>query len=147
MSDSVKVTVCQLGNTPEALERQWKALCAHVRAEGSRFVLLPEMVFGPWFADSPGVDPVVWDHAESSHEQWMSRLHELGAPCVAGTRPVTRDGRRMNEAFVWTPGGGGARSIASITCRMRKASGKPHGIGRAPGGSGFSRPGAFGRAS
>lgn len=31
---------------------------------------------------------------------------ELAPAIVAGTRPVTRDGRRLNEGFVWTEDGG-----------------------------------------
>ena len=100
----MKLTVCQLGNTPEDLERDWAALCGHVKEHGSDLVLLPEMIFAPWLAASDNPDAQTWNDAEAAHEKWMKRLGELGAPCVAGTRPATRDGKRVNEAYILTPG-------------------------------------------
>ena len=102
----MKLTVCQLGNNPEELERDWTGLCGHVKKHGSDLVLLPEMIFAPWLAVSDNPDVRVWNAAEEAHERWMNRLGELGAPCVAGTRPATRTGKRVNEAFVWSPGNG-----------------------------------------
>jgi N-carbamoylputrescine amidase len=32
----------------------------------------------------------------------MARLGDLEAPVVTGTRPTLRDGRRLNQAFIWT---------------------------------------------
>ena len=48
---------------------------------------------------SPRFDPPVWDAAVADHDGWMPRLEELGAAAVIGSRPVTRDGVRLNEGF------------------------------------------------
>jgi hypothetical protein len=45
----MKATVCELPNETAALEDAWAELCAHVKGQGSDFVLLPEMPFFPWF--------------------------------------------------------------------------------------------------
>lgn len=99
----MRVTVCQLREEPEALEEDWEALGEHVAAGSSDLVLLPEMPFHPWLAADREVGPARWEEAVRAHERWLARLGELGAPFVAGTRPVVRGGRRLNEGFAWEP--------------------------------------------
>ncbi len=100
----MKVTVCELSNDPAALEDGWSALAAHVRAEGSDLVLLPEMPFHPWLASSREVDPAAWLESVRAHEAWIARLGELGAPAVVATRPVIDGGEHFNQALVWQGG-------------------------------------------
>lgn len=102
----MRVTVCQLPDAPDALESAWERLCRHTSAAGSDLVVLPEMAFAPWPMHSPRVDPAVWEEAVGSHLRWLDRLPELGAPLVAGTRPVVDGGSRRNRAFVWSVDGG-----------------------------------------
>ncbi len=100
--DRLKATVCELGNRPEELAEGWAGLVRHVRGAGSELVLLPEMIFAPWFAAEREFRPAVWAAAEAAHERWLARLPELGALVVLGSRPVTLGGRRLNQGFVWT---------------------------------------------
>lgn len=97
----MRVTVCELNTEADAFERDWERLVAHVRAEASNLVLLPEMTFCPWFGWTRDVDPAVWEAAVAAHEQWLARLPELSPAVVCGSRPVNRDGKRQNEGFVW----------------------------------------------
>jgi N-carbamoylputrescine amidase len=99
----VKVTVCELPDGVEALEDAWDGLTAHVRAEGSDLVLLPEMPFHRWLFLRPEPIPSAWREAVEAHRGWIGRLRELAPAAVAATRPAVRGGRRRNEAFVWTP--------------------------------------------
>jgi N-carbamoylputrescine amidase len=99
---TVRITVCQLDNDAKAFEPQWIALCAHVADAGSDLVLLPEMPFSPWLADTRKVDPARWRDAVRQHDRWLTRLVDCAPAAVAGTRPVLRDGIPLNEAFVWT---------------------------------------------
>lgn len=46
-------------------------------------------------------DSAVWTRAVALHVEWLLRLAELGGATVLGSRPVTLDGRRLNEAFAW----------------------------------------------
>jgi N-carbamoylputrescine amidase len=98
---SLRITVCELNTETDLFEADWQRLCAHTRAEQSALVLLPEMPFAPWFAWTPDVNDVVWEAAVAAHDQWLTRLPELGAKIVLGSRPVNRDGQRHNEGFVW----------------------------------------------
>jgi N-carbamoylputrescine amidase len=98
----LRVTICEL-NTDEAdlFEADWERLAAHTRAEHGELVLLPEMPFAPWFAWTNNVEAAVWEAAVAAHAHWLTRLPELGANIVLGSRPVNRRGKRRNEAFVW----------------------------------------------
>jgi N-carbamoylputrescine amidase len=102
----MKATVCELPNEPSALERAWEGLVAHVQANHSAFVLLPEMPFHNWLAHTDQVDPQQWEEAAAAHEAWLRRLQDLAPAVVAGTRPVTLEGRRLNAGFLYEPGQG-----------------------------------------
>jgi N-carbamoylputrescine amidase len=74
---------------------------AHVRREASELLLLPEMPFCPWFADSRHFDAVIWQRAIAAHGDWELRLDEAAPAVVAGTRPMDFGKERYNEAFLW----------------------------------------------
>lgn len=99
----MKVTVCELRNDPGDLERDWEGLTAHVRAERSRLVVLPEMPFYPWIAGPRDFKIEKWEDSVSAHERWIRRFSELTPAAIAGTRPVVEGGKRMNEGFLWDP--------------------------------------------
>jgi len=98
----MRVTVCELGDEPNALARDWDGLVTHVKAERSELVLLPEMPFCSWFATTRRFDESVWQSAVASHDAWQTRLLELAPAVVLGTRPVNCDGQRLNEGFSWS---------------------------------------------
>jgi N-carbamoylputrescine amidase len=97
----MKVTVCELGNDPEILARDCERLAAHVETERSDLVCLPEMPFFPWFAWSPEYDPEIWQSAVKAHQEAVPYLDQLSPAVVCGTRPVDKQGKRQNEAFIW----------------------------------------------
>lgn len=102
----MKVTVCELRNDLDTLKQDWQSLVAHVQSEGSELVLLPEMPFHPWLAQTRQVDPVLWKASVAAHDQWLHRLGELSPATVVSSRPVIRQGRRFNEGFIWDAGSG-----------------------------------------
>jgi predicted amidohydrolase len=97
----MKVTVCELRNDLDALTEDWQSLVAHVQSKGSDLVLLPEMVFYPWLAETRQVDPAAWEASVEAHDQWMLRLDELSPAIVVSSRPVIRQGKRLNEGYIW----------------------------------------------
>ena len=97
----MKVTVCELRNTPPEFEADWQALVNHVRSESSDLVLLPEMPFYPWLAWTREVDPDAWKSSVEAHEQGISRLEELGSHVVISSRPISNNTERFNEGYVW----------------------------------------------
>jgi predicted amidohydrolase len=102
----MNVTVCQLRNDPAGRTADWDGLVAHVQAERSDLVLLPEMAFYPWPFWQRSFDAGQWQAAMAAHDQWLERLGELAPAVVLGSRPVEQSGRRLNEGFVWDEGDG-----------------------------------------
>lgn len=79
----------------------WRRLVDHVDDNDSDFVILPEMPFYRWLPSSDDVVADEWNDSVETHDEWIDRLGDLGDAAVASSRPVTREGRRFNEAFVW----------------------------------------------
>jgi N-carbamoylputrescine amidase len=97
----MRITVCELPEDRGAFVAAWDALMSHVRREASDLLLLPEMPFCPWFADSRYFDAAVWQKAIAAHSEWEQRLHAAAPAVVAGTRPMDCGNERYNEAFLW----------------------------------------------
>jgi N-carbamoylputrescine amidase len=97
----MKATVCELPNEAGALEEAWKGLCAHVRGQGSEFVLLPEMPFFPWLAHTQNVSSEEWEASVQAHNDWAERLSDLAPATVVSTRPTMTQGIRRNMGYVW----------------------------------------------
>src|SRR5665811_259237 len=102
----MRVTVCELPHEPGALAAAWAALCEHTVRRSAELVLLPEfaMVEPVWQGEL--FDASRWAAAEACSEVWRHRLAELRARHVVGTRPVTIDGQRFNQGFLWSASGG-----------------------------------------
>jgi N-carbamoylputrescine amidase len=98
----LRVTACELPEYGPDFEQHWQALAAHVAAERSDLVVLPEMPFAPWLATRRGGADAEWDGAVALHAAWMQRLAELGAPAVAGSAAVTEADVRRNAGFAWS---------------------------------------------
>jgi len=101
----MKTTVCQLPDDPNDLKEAWKRLAEHVQIENSELILLPEMPFYPWVAQSKHGNPDTWKKAVEAHDRWQERFGELAPAVVLGSRPVIRNGRHLNEGFIAEPDG------------------------------------------
>lgn len=97
----MKITVCELSNRADKLEQEWQKLAEHVKSEDSDLVLLPEMPFYPWIAQTNKVQRTVWEKSVEVHERWLTRFTELGDLAVASSRPVINSGKHLNEGFIW----------------------------------------------
>jgi N-carbamoylputrescine amidase len=104
----MRVTVCELPHEPAALETAWAALCAHTSRESSELVLLPELTAMEPVWESERFDLARWRVAEEVCDGWLSRLSELRAAYVVGTRPITIDGKLFNEGYLAFADGGRA---------------------------------------
>ena len=106
----MKITVCEFKNTKSTLEKEWEQLVDHINVECSDLVLLPEMPFYPWIAKDNNFNAGIWQASVETHSYWMSRFTELSPAIVLSSRPVIREGKRLNEAFVWD-GEAGYRAV------------------------------------
>ena len=102
----MRVTVCELPHESKAFASAWSALCRHTVASASQLVLLPELASLEPVWESERFDAHRWNAIESLSEVQMRRLPELGAEYVAGTRPVRVNGRRLNQAYLWSAASG-----------------------------------------
>ena len=96
----MNVTVCELSDNPDQLQSEWQKLVDHVKSHHSDLVILPEMPFSPWMAYSSDVNPDIWESSVKEHEKWLTKLSELSPAAIVGTRPVTIQGKRLNEGFM-----------------------------------------------
>jgi predicted amidohydrolase len=102
----MKVTVCQLDNRSGYIVPMLKKLSTHIQEKHSDFLLLPEMCFSEWLAVDPAPNWERWYQAVTEHEIQISKLAELGAKAVMGTRPIIlKNGSFRNEAYIWNPPG------------------------------------------
>src|SRR4051812_23808917 len=99
---SLRVTVCELPDTPSALGFAWDALCEHTKRNHSEVVLLPEFSMVDALGRYESFDSARWACAQALSDKWLTRLAELGAGFVVGTRPATIDGRPFNRGFLWS---------------------------------------------
>jgi N-carbamoylputrescine amidase len=99
----MKVTVCQIGNRNDQVVPMLEKLSIHIQENRSDFLLLPEMCFSDWLAADPTPKLEYWYRAVKDHENQISKLAELGARAVMGTRPIVRkNGSLRNEAYIWS---------------------------------------------
>ena len=94
--------------TPEltAGSSEWDALRRALDSEKPDLFVLNEMPFGEWVAGAPAFDAEAWKRACDAHQEGVRRLEELDCPVVASSRARELDGRRVNEAFLWTASDG-----------------------------------------
>jgi N-carbamoylputrescine amidase len=104
----LRVTVCELPHESAALDTAWADLCQHTASQASELVLLPEFAMVDPVWEGVLFDPVRWATAEAVSESWLERLGELRATHVVGTRPVSVNGHRFNEGYIWS---GGSRVV------------------------------------
>ena len=52
----MKVTVCQLSNDIKQFENEWEELVSHCKLNKSEILLLPEMPFYSWIANTPTIN-------------------------------------------------------------------------------------------
>ena len=103
----MKVTVCQIDNRQDQVVPMLEKLSIHIQEHRSDFLLLPEMCFSDWLAADPAPKLEYWYRAVKDHENQISKLAELGAKAVMGTRPIVREnGSLRNEAYIWSENSG-----------------------------------------
>lgn len=98
----MKVTVCEFPDEEERKEDAWAALVDYVADVNPSIVILPEMPFCEWIFDGQSFYPARWKKALEQHDVMIPRLSELACRWVMSSRPVEENGRRFNEAFIWS---------------------------------------------
>lgn len=102
----MKVLICEFPDEAARKPKAWDALAEQVAAEKPDVAVLPEMPFCDWIFVGEAVDPALWRKAMTDHDRMIEKFDDLACPMVMSSRPVERDGRRFNEAFVWSRAAG-----------------------------------------
>jgi N-carbamoylputrescine amidase len=102
----MRVTVCELPHETTALAAAWAALREHTLANASELVLLPEFAMLEPVWESEHFDAARWSAIETLMTRQLVLLPELRAEFVAATRPVSINGRRLNQGYLWSVGAG-----------------------------------------
>jgi N-carbamoylputrescine amidase len=99
----MRITVCQLDNRSTVRDEVRSLLAAHVESARPDLLVLPEMPFSDWLANSrPGSDAAdQWAAAVAEQQRVLTEVERWSAGAILGTRPILRDGTsRRNEVFV-----------------------------------------------
>ncbi len=102
----LNVGVCALDSEMEPGSKAWKEFARSVREAELDLFLINEMPFGAWISAGERFDSAIWKQCLEVHEEGMALLGDLGAKAVLGSRARELDGRRVNEAFIWTADAG-----------------------------------------
>jgi N-carbamoylputrescine amidase len=105
-----RIAVCEAHPTLRPDTPEWRQLTAEMERTRPEILVLNELPFGPWIAAQDEFARPVWEASVAAHAEGVGVLHELGVPVVLGSRAVSLNGRRCNEAFVWT-GTSGAEGV------------------------------------
>jgi N-carbamoylputrescine amidase len=110
----MRVTVCELPHETKALAAAWVELCQHTSKSASQLVLLPEFAMVDPLWESERFEPAQWAWTENLSDAWLRRLGELHATYVVGTRPASKDGRCLNQGYLWSA----ARGLAPLRSKF-----------------------------
>lgn len=69
-------------------------------------LVLNELPFGAWLPEAERFDEEAFVLSVAHHQAGIEALDTLGAPAIIGSRLCLVDGRRVNQGFAWTAGGG-----------------------------------------
>lgn len=106
----MKITICEFPDEAARKQAAWDALAAHVDAEKPDLVVLPEMPFCEWIFVGDAVDQALWQKAIAAHDEMIGAFGSLACKAVMTSRPIERNGLRLNEAFIWTKESGYQRT-------------------------------------
>jgi predicted amidohydrolase len=102
----MNVTICELSDDEDMFLADWNELKHHVSQEKPDLVLLPELPFSRWIAQEKMVSTASRDLCVAKHEEWMVEIGRLQTQRVVYSKPVLRDGKLFNTAFLYERGVG-----------------------------------------
>ena len=97
----MKVTICELNDERKAFAEDWESLTEYLDREPSDLLLLPEMPFCEWWADTPEFNSEKQLSAVEIHAEYIKNFETLHAKNILYSRPVAKNGRFHNVAFIW----------------------------------------------
>ncbi len=88
----MEITVCETSD--DDFWKDWSNI-----ANTSGIILLPELPAYSWFPRYPMFDERIWNEALKAHDRLIAEFKDN---VVVSTRPVEINGKRLNQAFLWS---------------------------------------------
>lgn len=102
--EDLRVAVTEVTAELDPETSAWHELAARVRATAADLVLLNEMPFGRWLAQSKKARDDSFASSMRAHDAGIRQFPDLGTRVVLATRPQQEGARRINQAFAWVDG-------------------------------------------
>lgn len=83
----------------------WEWLTQQITEADPDLLVLNELPFGAWLPEAESFDEGAFAQSVADHDAGIEALATLGAPAIIGSRLGLVGGRRVNQAFAWTPDG------------------------------------------
>lgn len=94
----MKLSICEFPDEAARRHKAWDALVEHAAVAKPDLMVLPEMPFCEWIFSGDAVDPGLWRTAMTMHDEMIGKFDQLACEWVLSSRPVEREGRRLNVA-------------------------------------------------
>jgi N-carbamoylputrescine amidase len=106
----VKITICELPDSTAESALAWGELVAALADVQTDLLVLPELAGIDSFWRTPRFEMATWQASVARQRTVDAAVASLVTSSrvrrVVGSRAVDQDGKRLNQAFLWTPHGG-----------------------------------------
>lgn len=102
----MRITVCEVPDKALSDGAAWKSLLAALAGTQTDVLVLPELAGTRAFWVKRQFDDAVWREAIAETHALAEAVEGFAARRVIGSRAIGKEGRRLNESYVWTSGKG-----------------------------------------
>lgn len=95
----MKICTTELPDEEDMYAQAIKAVAQHVSDTNPDLLVLPEMPFTPWIFHVDEYCEETWQHTVENHARWLEVLSSSIRTPIITSRPITKDGKNLNEAF------------------------------------------------
>jgi predicted amidohydrolase len=95
----MKVCIAEFPDEQSRYAKAIESIAQHVSNTNPDLLVLPEMPFTPWIFHVDKYSEEKWQHTVENHAQWLKRLSNSILTPIIASRPITKVGKNLNEAF------------------------------------------------
>jgi N-carbamoylputrescine amidase len=95
----MKICTAEFPDEQNLYAKAMEEIEQHVSETNPDMLVLPEMPFAPWVFHADTYNEETWQHTVENHAHWLSQLSNAIPTPIITSRPITRVGKNLNEAF------------------------------------------------
>ena len=95
----MKICTAEFPDEQNLYAKAIEGIAQHVSETNPDLLVLPEMPFTPWIFHVDTYSEETWQHVVDSHAHWLKQLSTAIPTSIITSRPITRTGKNLNEAF------------------------------------------------